>query len=206
MKRWKIFLILAIAILAVVFGSYKAYFQRASYDPQIIAASETAMWKAYYSGDKTELAMELFRLERSQFELTALESAYTARLYAQAAMNFLRTRSNYEAQTLPFLERAYDKIRRVKKMSFDPKAAAKAELGWWIIRRDPNLNTTENVGKGIAELYAVLYGGMKDQFLTAGLLRAQAAALRDEGEQNADWERIQALLEKSYTALIEGVQ
>jgi hypothetical protein len=39
----------------------------------------------------------------------------------------------------------------------------------------------------------------------AGLLRAQAAALRDEGGANADWEKVEALLVESYQALGKGL-
>lgn len=43
------------------------------------------------------------------------------------------------------------------------------------------------------------------EFKNAGILRAQAAALRDSGGKNADWEKIEELLKESYIELEKGI-
>jgi len=61
------------------------------------------------------------------------------------------------------------------------------------------------VGTLIAALYALLYGGTNAEILQAGVLRAQAAALRDAGGPDADWPAVERLLVESYSALHRGV-
>ena len=65
--------------------------------------------------------------------------------------------------------------------------------------------TPEQVGAAIANLYAVLYGETNSSFQKAGLLRAQAAHLRDQGGINADWVQVEALLQESYRELAAGI-
>ena len=57
-----------------------------------------------------------------------------------------------------------------------------------------------------AQFYALLYGDTNPDIQRAGLLRAQAAALRDAGGANADWPKVEALLVDSYTSLHAGIQ
>lgn len=51
----------------------------------------------------------------------------------------------------------------------------------------------------------VLYGGMEPEFTQAGLLRAEAAALRDAGHEAPDWKRVEELLKESCEALLAGL-
>jgi hypothetical protein len=57
------------------------------------------------------------------------------------------------------------------------------------------------VGEKIAKLYGLLYGKDFKEFEKAGLLRAQAAELRDVGGKDANWEKVEDLLKKSYREL-----
>jgi hypothetical protein len=99
------------------------------------------------------------------------------------------------------LTEAYSMIRRASGGSFNPKEVAKAELAWWIARRTPGQNSPEQVGKKISELYALLYGHNDPAFLKAGVLRAQAAKLRDMEGKDTDWQKVEDLLRKSYQEL-----
>ena len=47
----------------------------------------------------------------------------------------------------------------------------------------------------------VLYGYESDAFVNAGQLRADAAAIRDAGKENADWKLIEEKLFQSYKEL-----
>jgi hypothetical protein len=88
--------------------------------------------------------------------------------------------------------------------SFDPGRLARAELGWWEARRDLRTASPAVVGSHIAQLYAAAYGVSADQVLEAAVLRAKAAALRDEGSTTGDdayWAEVEVLLHRSYRTL-----
>jgi hypothetical protein len=196
----------AVVIVGVLVLCYKGCVYRPPFDPDAIAAAETAMWQAYYSGNKKDLALELVDPQRNQFGLTFVEASKVARDLATAALDFSAATGNYEAVALPELERAYARIRDTSGADFDPTAAAQAELAWWVARRTPGRDAPEQVGAEIANLYAVLYGRPNPSFDRAGLLRAQAAHLRDQGGRNADWAQVQKLLQESYRELTDGIR
>jgi hypothetical protein len=116
-------------------------------------------------------------------------------------MKFKAARSHYEEAALPDLTEAYKAIRIATGMRFDEAQAARAELAWWVARRTPGKDSAENVGQKIAELYSVLYGKDHPSFGKAGLLRAQAAKLRDAGGEGADWVKVEELLLAFYREL-----
>jgi len=205
MKRKNARITITLATLMAVVFFHWAFISRSVYDAKVISAAETKMWKAYYAGNRKALVYELLALERAQFGLTWAEAVTTTRHLGNAAMAFHDSQSGYEEKVLPDLIAAYTKIKDSKNLTFDPQAAARAELNWWMARRDPERSSTELVGAAIGELYGVLYGGMKDEFSSAGVLRAEAAALRDAGQGNADWQRIGYLLYESYSVLLSGL-
>ena len=53
---------------------------------------------------------------------------------------------------LPDLEHAYAIAKDWTGATYDPSAVARAELAWWIARRDPAARSPENVGALIAGL------------------------------------------------------
>ena len=68
-------------------------------------------------------------------------------------------------------------------------------------RRTRGQSDPENVGRLIAEAYALLYEAPFDDMLKPGLLRAEAAAMRDEQATAPDWPAIGRLLTESYRQL-----
>ena len=114
-------------------------------------------------------------------------------------------RSGYET-VLPDLERAYEIAKDWTGESFDPEAVAKAELGWWVARRIPGQDSSEQIGRLIAEEYALLYQVPVARVLEASTLRARAGALRDEGGEHADWPEVSRLLVQSFRLLHEAVR
>ena len=178
------------------------------FDPNAIAAAETRMWQAYYGGDRTALGQELVTLLSEQFGLSTYQSLRVANDLAKATLTFQGLRADYEPQVLPPLVSAYTRLGHATGGGWDPEAAARAELGWWVSRRTPGRDSPESVGRSIAQLYTVLYGQSNPQIVQAGLLRAQAAALRDERGRSAgvaDWTEIERLLRESYRILKQGV-
>ena len=199
--KWAL-LVLVIAILA---GGYQVILARPAFDPVEVGQAETKMWQAYYAKDQKRLAYYLVQLIRKQYGLSMVEAAQVGERFARSAMEFKSTRRDYEAAVLPGLTEAYGVAKRASGASFDPEQAARAELAWWVARRTKGQNSPENVGRKITELYTLLYGSNQPSFAEAGLLRAQAAALRDSERSDPDWTRIEEMLIESYEALGRGI-
>jgi len=193
------------AVISLVVWSLRVTFARPLFNADKVAQMEAQMWQAYYSGDKTKLGLLLIALLRNQYGLSLLEAKDIGELFARSAMSFRSARGDYETVALPDLTKAYGLIKQDTGATFDPDKAARAELSWWVARRTQGHNSVEEVGKKIAELYAVLYGRACPEFVSAGLLRAQAAALRDSGGSDADWKEVESLLRKSYRELDKGI-
>ncbi len=172
-----------------------------AFDADAVAESETRMWQAYYSGDRMQLGLELMELMREQYGFSLFEAKDCALLLARAAVKFQNANSDYERIVLDDLTAAYVCIQKASGGSFDPEAVARAELAWWVARRTPGNDSAEQVGALIADLYRLLYGSDMQAFHDAGVLRAQAAGLRDSGGKNAEWTRIEDLLKESYRKL-----
>lgn len=198
-------LIIVFCLVFIVTMYYKGCVQRPRYNAAKIAASETAMWKSYYKGDKKKLIWELVNLQRTQFGMTLLEALKVSKELGEAAYIFSQIKGNYEEATLPYLKNAYTSIKEYRKEDFDVDAVARAELAWWVARRTPGRNSPAQVGAEIANLYALLYGKTNPNLQKAGLLRAKAAYLRDQEESNPDWKEIERLLLESYEALVVGL-
>ncbi|NQT92770.1 MAG: hypothetical protein HQ559_08415 [Lentisphaerae bacterium] len=177
-----------------------------SFDPDKVAEAETKMWKAYYSMDKAGVVAQLRTLIQQQHGVTAQQAREISEAFGRSAMMFELASGNYDVLVLPDLTKAYIMAKAASGASFDPKKAARAELAWWVARRTPGKDSAEQVGKKIAELYTLLFGGKHRSFEKAGLLRAQAAGLRDRGGRNADWARVQKLLQQSYRSIKEPVE
>lgn len=203
-RRYLSKLILVFFLVLIASLYYKGCVHRPRYDAEKIAASETAMWKAYYRGEKKKLVWELVNLQRTQFGMTLLEALKVSKELGEAAYIFSQIKGNYEEATLPYLRKAYSSIKEYRNENFDVEAVSRAELSWWIARRTPGRNSSENVGAEIANLYALLYGETNPDIQKAGYLRAKAALLRDQGGNNPEWQEIERLLKESYEALVRG--
>lgn len=195
--RW---VLTAIIVLMAIAG-WKLVYGRPAFDPDTVAKSETLMWQAYYSGNHTQLGMEIITLLRSQYGLPLLKAKTIGELLARSSMRFQSANGDYERIVLPDLTEAYRLIQQASGRAFDPEQAARAELAWWVARRTPGQDSAGQVGEKIAILYGLLYGKDHAVFFEAGSLRAEAARLRDTGGKDADWAKVEDLLKKSYREL-----
>lgn len=176
-------------------------------DPDRVAELELAMWQAYYAKQKLQLFTLLVSALRLQYGYSRLEATEEGFYLTRAAAHFGDLRGNYDAEVLPDLVRGYSLLQRATGAAFDPEKVARAELAWWVARRDPRANGADNVGRLIGEEYLALYGPScaREDAMRAGLLRAQAGKLRDAGGAGADWPRVGALLHESYRALARAL-
>jgi hypothetical protein len=193
----------AIVMAAVAYVLFHPPAERGSmrhFEPSRLANLETRMWQAYYEKQNIRLFSLLVVMLREQYHYSWAISVREAFHLARAAATFGNARSNYE-QVLPDLEAAYTMVRDWEGARFDPRDVARAELAWWVARRIPGENAPEHVGAIIAEEYALLYEVPAPSVESAGVLRAQAGALRDAQASAPDWPVIESLLVRSYSDL-----
>jgi hypothetical protein len=171
------------------------------FDPDRLAELEGEMWQAYYRHRRVALFRLLVVALREQFRYPWGKATLAAFHLARAAATFGARTSDYQAAVIPDLRRAYQIARDWTGAGFDPEEVARAELAWWVARRDPATSDPENVGRLIGVLYARFYQLPLDRVRDAGVLRARAAALRDRGGNGADWPEVRRLLRGSYRAL-----
>jgi hypothetical protein len=170
------------------------------FNPTRLADLELRMWKAYYAKDRARLFGLLVTMLREQYRYSWATATREAFHLARAAATFGDANEHYEV-VLPDLEIAYAMARSWLDAGFDPRAVAQAELAWWVARRSPGQNSAEQVGRLIAQEYALLYETSAERVAPAALLRATAAKMRDEQAAQPDWDRIGRLLEQSYREL-----
>ena len=163
------------------------------------------MWRSYYERRPARLFWQLTESLRAQFQLGLVRSVPTAYQAAKAAFVFKdgRTRADY-AKALPPLERYFASINRVAAQPFDVDRAARDELEWWIIRREPATHSTADWERLIAEVGGNLYHEVPARLAEYARLRVAAMVLRDRqgtAITEQDWQRITELLEASWDSL-----
>ena len=174
------------------------------FDPAEVADLEVRMWQAYYAKERVRLFELLVTLLRHQYRYSWAVAAAEGFHLARAAARFSDLTSGYDV-VLPDLEAAYAEAKSWTGAGFDSAAVARAELAWWVARRAPGQNSPEQVGRLLADEYALLYETTRENVSEAALLRAQAAALRDAQAERPDWERIRRLLVQSYRELHDAL-
>jgi hypothetical protein len=174
------------------------------FDARRMADLELGMWRAYYAKENVRLFTLLVTLLREQYRYSWARAVDEGFHLARAAATFGDANGRYD-RVLPDLDHAYAAARAWLHAGFDPREVARAELAWWVARRTPGQNAPPNVGRLIANEYALLYEVPRERVATAGLLRAEAAALRDGEAAHPDWDAIGELLRQSYRELLTGV-
>jgi hypothetical protein len=174
------------------------------FDPDRLADLETAMWQSYYRQENAALFADLVIALRTQFRYPWAKAALAGIYLGRAAATFGKATGDYE-RVLPDLQRAYGISRAWTGAGYDPAEVARAELAWWVARRELDQRDPENVGRLIAVVYARFYELPEARVREAGLLRARAAAVRDRGGTSTDWSEVSRLLHLSYRALHAAV-
>jgi hypothetical protein len=174
------------------------------FDADRLARLEVEMWQAYYDKRNVRLFLLLTELLREQRRYPWAKAATEGFYLARPAARFARMTGGHEV-VLSDLEHAYAMAKDWTGATYDPSAVARAELAWWIARRDPAARSPENVGRLISVLYSQMYAVPVERVATAGRLRAEAAALRDRDARQPDWTTISNLLHQSYRELHAAV-
>jgi hypothetical protein len=217
-SRKKNLLIVIVVCVTALLGwvVYDLYAPRTAhlreFDPDAVARLETAMWRSYYEKQRLRLFNELSDLLRTQYNMPLVRSNLVAYYAANAAFVFKKgkQRSDYE-QALPDLIKFYQSVRNISDIPFDVERAARLELEWWIVHRERARHAPGDLDRALAALQAEIYGVPIDRLMEHGRLRAEAMTIRDTKAEagavtEADWERIDQLLHKSWRALAVTVK
>ena len=206
-KNLLLILIAALVAWLILDATIPSHHSLKDFDPHAVARLETDMWRSYYDHHRVALFSELVGLLRSQYHLSTTRSLLGAYYAAHAAVVFQRgkDRPDYE-QALPDLVRYYSLIRNGSESPFDVQRAAQLELEWWIIHRQRAQHAPGDLAQSLAALQAEIYSEPAEKFREHAVARADAMLLRDEraqagGVSDADWKRINDLLDRSYVCL-----
>ncbi|MGQ0642061.1 MAG: hypothetical protein ACT4P6_15025 [Gemmatimonadaceae bacterium] len=180
------------------------------FDPVVTGRLDADMWRSYYERKPAHLFWQLAHSLRVQFDAGFWGSFPIAYRAAKAAFAFKdgTSRDDY-ARALPDLERYFASINALSQTPFNANAAARNELEWWIIRREPTLHTTADWERLIAAVAAEIYSVPPERLADYARLRVEAMVLRDQRGQSItaqDWAEIRNLLERSWSELASAVR
>jgi hypothetical protein len=179
------------------------------FDPVATGRLDGDMWRSYYERKPARLFWQLAHSLRVQFHAGFWGSFPIAYRAAKAAFTFKdgTSRDDY-ARALPDLEKYFASINDLSLTPFNAQAAARNELEWWIIRREPEQYATADWERLIAAVAAEIYGVPPERLSAYARLRVAAMVLRDQrGDRitEDDWSRIASLLEQSWTQLASAI-
>jgi hypothetical protein len=180
------------------------------FDGHEVGHLETEMWQAYYGHHPVDLFRELIQTLRAEYHLPFWRSVAGAYHAARAAVVFQRghNRPEYE-KALPDLISYYGAIRRGSDVPFDVDKVSRLELEWWIAHRERDQHQPADLERALAALQSEIYGIPASAFELHSKTRAEAMLIRDErsagGVTGADWTRIAALLDTSWTSAQRAV-
>lgn len=205
-----------IFVVLMVVAYYFAAVQRPSgprsmkvFDANRLADLEVGMWQAYYAKEKLQLFRLLVVMLREQYRYPWSKAVRAAYHLARAAATFGDATGDYD-EVLPDLTQGYAIAREWTGAGFDPADVARAELSWWVARRDPasgdGAHKNRVVTERMSELYALLYETPKARVAEAARQRVEAADLRDRGARGSvDWKAVSWILHESYRSLHDAV-
>ncbi len=203
-------LLVALAVLFAADYARSPQTDLRQFDGREVGRLDAAMWRAYYERQRLKLFALLTESHRTQFHATRTRAMVMAYRAAKAAFAFKdgRNRVDY-ARALPDLERYFAGVNAIATARFDAPAAARDELEWWIIRREPASHTTADWERLIAGVASTMYHVPPERVSRYATLRVAAMVFRDQrGEAitDADWARITALLEEAWSSLGDAVR
>ncbi|AUD07421.1 hypothetical protein [Spirosoma pollinicola] len=178
------------------------------FDAKEVARLETAMWRSYYDKNPALLFWQLAGGLRQQFHAPFWRSFGLAFLATKAAFAFKEGQSQADYQrALPSLITYYEAIQKLTVERFDVKKVAALELDWWIIHRQRDRYSYNDLATALEKTSAALYNQPIVQFTAYARLRADAMRLCDEagrppgGATEASWHAIEQKLDLAWSSL-----
>lgn len=180
------------------------------FNPRNTGLYEARLWKAYYDRDWPLALLLVYRMLRSQFNLSPPRAAMATYYTIRAAIAWApRDNSPEEARAL--LRRFYAVLRNATGATFDPNAAGDAELEYWAVHRrfDGEKGRPELID-ALTHIAVIVYNLSAAEARPAGVARAHAADLVDDitaGRQAATaeaWAAIAFELRRAYSLLYDA--
>ena len=182
-----------------------------AFDPNELGRLDMEMWRSYYDRKPVKMFFQLAEVLRTQYDFPFLRSFVGAYHAGKAAFVFKdgSQRSDYE-KALPDLRKYFRAIHTIGNIDFHVEKAASRELEWWIVHRQRERYSEEDLGRACASAAAEVYRIHPDSALEHGRLRAAAMTIRDMKAQHgdvseADWQEIERLLKQCYLSLHASV-
>lgn len=183
------------------------------FDPAEVARLETAMWRSYYNKNPVLLFWQLAGGLRQQFHAPFWRSFVLGFQATKAAFTFKqgKSRTDYQ-QALPGLIAYYESIQSLTMEQFNVANVAKLELEWWIVHRERDRYSYDELSDALVLTSAALYNQPTKDFAIYGPLRANAMRLCDEagrktgGATEADWQQIDEELNRAWGSMYRAVQ
>jgi hypothetical protein len=202
-----------LAVLFVIWVAVDLWYPRQydlrRFDYAAVARLDAAMWRSYYEKKPLVLFWQSAELMRKQLNAPFWRSFVMAYHVAKSAFLFKegKNRTDY-GKALPDLEKFYGAVNDLSEKPFNVKKASQLELEWWIIRRyreqHPPVEWAELQAQVAGEIYHLSF----EKFREYGRIRTEAMFFRDRrGDKitEADWKRIQTMLEQSWQSLSESL-
>jgi len=181
------------------------------FDPHEVARLETRMWRSYYEHRSLRLFGDLVTLLREQYHLPfwrACQGAYHA---ARAAVVFQRghVRTDY-LLALPDLISYYNLIDAASTERLRVPEVSADELEWWIVHRQRDQHQPGDLAHALAVEQAGIFRQPVANFNDHANARAEAMDLCDAGNAHggaseAEWAKIQSVLDRSWSSLHAAV-
>jgi hypothetical protein len=198
-----LFLILVFAgVYALFFSAPRGDRAEGRFDADRLAAREVEVLQASQGREEFGVYIAVVPMLREQYRYSWFRAAQAGFYMARALTQFVDMRQRYE-RILPDLVEAATIERNWMNASFDPAAAARAQLDWWVTRRLPNLNSASQIAPLIAHEYSLRFRISESAAADAGLRRAQALDLAQQIDPK--WSEVRALLRESNEALAQAL-
>lgn len=181
------------------------------FDPDRVAAVETAGWRAYYDHQWLKLVQLVATLSHEQFHMPFPLSYVGAVHIARASLVWAPIEHDVAAvQT--HLVRYYRMARRHSGLRFDPRRAAARELEYWVAhRRLLDSADKRDFVAAMTELHSELFGVPAEQMRESAEWRVAANNTVDQitsgrsANLEADWAQIEEQLAHCYRSIYRVV-
>lgn len=169
-----------------------------------VALLDTKMWRSYYAGERISMFLQFAHLLRSQYDAPFWRSYIIAYYGARAAFIFKKG-SDYNdySKALPYLRTFYVQVQRLVTEKLDVEEAAHSELKWWIVHRERNKYSYNDLEKALQKNASAIFGRPDTLFTRYAFFRTKAMELRDRrqltgGLTQSDWDTIENDLRRSW--------
>jgi hypothetical protein len=184
----------------------------ARFDPDRVAALETAGWKAYASHSWPRFLLAITRLNVEEFGMPVPLALLASWQIVRASAAWVPA-DHDESAVRARLRRYYELVHRYSGLALDPDRAADCELRYW----DTHRQVVRQTDKGqfleaMVALHSELFNITPEQARESAELRVEANTVYDPialGEKRGtqeEWREVQLLLQRCYRSALQAME